>query len=130
MNHLNISLTSEELKQVKIERISNIEYDVLLSKSLIVIQFWNTNVNNCILECIMRGTPIICNKIPSIVEILGEQYKLYAENEDNIIDIIQNIENKNINLVDISNYLFSLSKNFEISNFKKIIYEEISKIKS
>jgi hypothetical protein len=32
---------------------------------------------NTLLECVIRNTPIIVNKIPAIVEILGENYPLY-----------------------------------------------------
>jgi hypothetical protein len=34
---------------------------------------------NTIIECIMRNTPIIINKLPAVVEYLGPNYPLYYD---------------------------------------------------
>ena len=53
------------------------EYDELLSKNIIFIDFFDTAANNAIVECIIRHTPIIVNKVGGIEEYLGENYPLY-----------------------------------------------------
>lgn len=35
-----------------------------------------------------RGTPIIVNRFPAVVEYLGESYPLYFDNIDNVRDIL------------------------------------------
>jgi len=55
----------------------NKEYDVLLSKNIVFLKLVDASAVNTVLECIVRNTPIIINKLPAIVEILGEDYPLY-----------------------------------------------------
>ena len=52
-------------------------YDTLLSRSLVVIDFYDTSANNAIIECISRGTPMLVPRHPAIVEYLGSDYPLY-----------------------------------------------------
>lgn len=59
--------------------ISNDEYDELLSRSLVLCLLYATAANNLVIECIARKTPIIINSLPSVVEYLGHDYPLYAE---------------------------------------------------
>jgi Glycosyl transferase family 2 len=63
--------------QVK-DFVSNIEYDQILSSSVVLCFLYATAANNVVLECIVRNTPIIINPLPSVVEYLGDQYPLYA----------------------------------------------------
>lgn len=57
--------------------LGNDEYDVLLSKSIVFIHLVDASAVNTIIECILRNTPIIVNKIEPVVELLGENYPLY-----------------------------------------------------
>jgi hypothetical protein len=52
-------------------------YDVLLSESVVFLDLYDTVVNNTVIECIVRGTPIVCNRLPALVELLGEEYPLF-----------------------------------------------------
>ena len=63
-----------------IERVSNEEYDELLTQNIIFINLVDASAVNTILECIIRNTPIIVNKIPAVIELLGEDYPLYFDN--------------------------------------------------
>ena len=56
------------------------EYDQLLEKNIVFIELIDASANNTILECIVRNTPIIVNKIEPVVEYLGDDYPLYFEN--------------------------------------------------
>ena len=53
------------------------EYDTLLSENIVFIDLFDAAANNTVLECIIRNTPIIVNKLESVVEYLGEDYPLY-----------------------------------------------------
>jgi hypothetical protein len=74
------------------------EYDELLSKNIVFIDLFDAAANNTVVECIIRNTPIIVNKIEGVVDYLGENYPLYFTNLDEIPDLtninFKNIENK------------------------------------
>jgi hypothetical protein len=53
------------------------EYDDLLSNNIVFIDLFDASANNTIIECIIRNTPVIVNKLVSVVEYLGEDYPLY-----------------------------------------------------
>jgi hypothetical protein len=57
--------------------LDNKEYDRLLTENIVFIYLVDASAVNTLLECVIRNTPIIVNKIPAIVEILGENYPLY-----------------------------------------------------
>ena len=53
------------------------EYDELLSKNLVFVDLFDAAANNTVLECIIRNTPLIINKIEGVVDYLGPDYPLY-----------------------------------------------------
>jgi hypothetical protein len=53
------------------------DYDRLLANNLVFLDLYDTVVNNTILECIVRRTPVICNRLPSLEELLGPEYPLF-----------------------------------------------------
>jgi len=70
--------------------------------------YWfDCEASNSILEHLMTGTPIIANKLPSIIEYLGKDYPMYYENI--ISDPDSYILNKKF-IQDTSKYLRSRSK--------------------
>jgi hypothetical protein len=65
--------------------IDDIEkYDLLLSKNVVFIDLFDAAANNTVLECIVRNTPIIVNKLPPIFEYLGQNYPLYFDKLDEV----------------------------------------------
>lgn len=110
----NIKLTDEEINSVElIEQLTNDEYDDILSKNIMYLNLYDSSANNAIIECIARGTPLLINKLPSIVEYLGEEYPFYFSNEKeaetklNDLDLIIktheylcNFNNRNLILID------------------------------
>lgn len=92
----NLKITDEEYNSVEmINQLTNDEYDELLSKNIVYLNLYDSSANNTIIECIARGTPLLVNKLPSIVEYLGEEYPFYfsdekdAENKLNDLDLIR-----------------------------------------
>ena len=60
---------------------TNDEFDDLLSKNIVLINLVDASAVNTVLECIARNTPILVNKLPALVEILGDTYPLFYNNE-------------------------------------------------
>jgi hypothetical protein len=81
------------------------EYDELLTKNIIFIDFFDTAANTAIVECIIRGTPIIVNKIGGVVEYLGENYPLYFDTLDNVPSLL-NVDK----IKEAHEYLVNLNK--------------------
>lgn len=112
-----------------IERVSNQQYDQLLCNNIVFIDLIEASACNTLIECIVRNTPIIINKIPAVVELLGDQYPLY----------FTNLKDVN-NLLDLENiraghkYLKKLDKTpYEIKSFvdtfiKSKIFKRAQKI--
>jgi len=91
------------------------EYDELLSKNIVFIDLFDAAANNTVVECIIRNTPIIVNKIEGVVDYLGEDYPLYFTNLDEIPDLL-NIDK----IVSAHQYLLNIDKNdLTMSYFSK-----------
>lgn len=58
------------------------EFDHLLATSIVFLDLYDTVVNNTVIECIVRNTPILCNRLPGVVELLGEDYPLFYSSLD------------------------------------------------
>jgi len=57
-----------------IEKLTNNEYDTLLSKNIVFLNVFDASAVNTIIECIVRNTIIIVNRHPAIEEVLGKEY--------------------------------------------------------
>jgi hypothetical protein len=52
-------------------------YDKLLSNNVVYLDLFAAGANNAVVECIARGTPLLVNPLPAVVEYLGQDYPLY-----------------------------------------------------
>ncbi len=57
--------------------VPNDEYDLLLAENLVLLNLYDSSANNTVIECIVRGTPLLVNPLPAVVEYLGPDYPLY-----------------------------------------------------
>lgn len=64
-----------------IEYLDNDKYDILLSENIVFINLVDASAVNTVIECIVRATPIIVNKHPAVVELLGKNYPLYFNSD-------------------------------------------------
>lgn len=64
------------------------EYDEYLSKNIVFIDLFDAAANNTVLECIVRKTPIIVNKLPGVVDYLGEEYPLYFSKLEDVSSLL------------------------------------------
>jgi len=77
-----------------------------LNYKLVFIKLIDASAVNTLIECIVRNTPIVINKLPAVVELLGDNYPLYYEELDYVKSLItmKTIENA-------YNHLKNLDKN-------------------
>jgi hypothetical protein len=65
------------------EKLSNDEYDKLLSENIVFLQLVDCSAVNTVIECIVRNTIIIVNRLPALEELLGIFYPgFYTTLED------------------------------------------------
>lgn len=84
----------QKINNIKIiDYINNDEYDILLSQNIVYINLVDASAINTLIECIVRNTPILINKIPSVVELLGNDYPLYYENNIDVYHILSDATN-------------------------------------
>ena len=58
-------------------KVSDQVYDQLLRENICFISLFDASANNVVIECIVRTTPILINRLPAVVEYLGEEYPFY-----------------------------------------------------
>jgi hypothetical protein len=98
------------------------EYDELLSQNVVFIDLYDAAANNVILECIIRATPLIVNKVGGVVEYLGEDYPLYFENLNDVPRLLSDYDL----IVAAHYYLKFLDKSdLTIDRFKQSLFTSI-----
>jgi hypothetical protein len=91
------------------------EYDKLLSENIVFIDLFDAAANNTVLECILRRTPIIINKLPGTRYYLGDDYPLFFDNIDEVPELLT-IENlrkastylENIKLTNVEEFMSNI----------------------
>ena len=105
-----------------IDKLSNDDYDQLLTENIVFINLVDASAVNTIIECIVRNTPIIVNDHPAVVELLGPNYPLYFkhnyqnyfEMNKQVVDLLTNANN----IKKTYQYLTNLDKSrFNVQNF-------------
>lgn len=101
--------------QIKIvDRISNNDYDNLLASSVVFLNLYCASANNTIIECVVRNTPVVVNRLPTVEEYLGNDYPLFYDDINHANDIVNNDRL----LIDGYDYLTKRDKRrFTIDNF-------------
>lgn len=98
---------------ILLNTVSNNQYDILLSKNIIFLKLVDASAVNTIIECVVRNTPVIVNRLPAVVEILGHGYPLFYNDIEEVPSLITMD-----NIVDAYNYLLDLDKSiFDIHTF-------------
>lgn len=60
-----------------LEYVDNNMYDTLLTKNIVFLNLVDGSAINTLLECVIRNTPVIVNRHPAVVEVLGDDYPFY-----------------------------------------------------
>jgi len=91
------------------------DYDGLLTKNVVFIDLFDASANNTVVECIVRNTPLVVNKIPGVVNYLGNEYPLYYHDLNEIPGLLTEE-----NLLKAHQYLVNMDKHdLEIKFFTK-----------
>jgi hypothetical protein len=98
----------------RVLRLSNEEYDEILSQAVVVCEILAASANNVILECIARATPIIVNRHPAIVEYLGLNYPLFYDDPNEIPKLLDDkkIQQAHLYLKDLQTEPWLKTENF------------------
>lgn len=68
--------------------LSNREYDDLLCSSVVFLDLYDTSANNAVVECIARGTPILCPPSRAVMDYLGPEYPLYFQSYEEARELL------------------------------------------
>lgn len=75
------NMLQRQTSSVKIlQKLNNDEYDALLTESIIFLNLKDASAVNTVIECIVRNTPLIVNRLPSLEEYLGTDYPGFYDN--------------------------------------------------
>ena len=135
-NHWNETFLGEITTMINsvetVNKLSSIEYDKYLSENIVFINLIDASAVNTLIECIVRNTPIIINKIEPVVELLGEGYPLYYDGSLKNYYINKSIEdllNKPSSIQNANKYLKKIDKTkFYINIFKQSLYNILERI--
>jgi hypothetical protein len=114
-----------------IDKLENIDYDTLLTENIVFINLVDASAVNTVIECIVRNTPLIVNKHPAIVELLGEKYPMYYVNNTDYFKMSNEIEQllSISKIAETTNYLQILDKtNLDVNIFVKNLENIISNL--
>ncbi len=118
----NNSITSETNYNVNIiNYVNNEDYDNILSSHVVFLKLYDASAVNTLIECIVRNTPIIINKLPAVVEYLGENYPLYYNNINDVPLLLKRrwFNNK---IKKAHKYLKHMNKDFlNVNNFINLL---------
>lgn len=96
-----LSLQTVEKAEVRIEYVSDQAYDKLLSENVAFVDLYDASANNAVIECMMRGTPLLVRRLPAVAEYLGPAYPYYFET---LQEAAQKLCNEAL-LIETANYM-------------------------
>jgi polysaccharide pyruvyl transferase WcaK-like protein len=91
------------------DKLSNEEYDKLLSENIVFLQLVDCSAVNTVIECIVRNTIVIVNRLPALEELLGIYYPGFYTTLEDAQKILQDINSlykchKYLSLLDKTRY--------------------------
>lgn len=76
-NLLSLDLESKINSVTILSHKSDTEYDELLSSNIVFLKLVDAAAVNTIIECIVRATPVVVNRLSALEEVLGKGYPLF-----------------------------------------------------
>lgn len=73
------SIHEEWMSVDHIDTLNNEEYDQLLSENIVFLNLLDASAVNTVIECIVRCTPLLVNRLAAVEEMLGSDYPFYYE---------------------------------------------------
>lgn len=90
-NMQRVTLNANDSVLIK-NRVSNEEYDDMLSSSIVFLNLYDAPANTTVIECLGRNTPLIVNRLPGIEEYLGSRYPLFYDTLEEATSILHDRE--------------------------------------
>jgi polysaccharide pyruvyl transferase WcaK-like protein len=76
-----LSMLEDQLASVQVlEHLDNDAYDKLLTENVAFLKLVDASAVNTALECLMRNTPLVVNRLPSLEEMFGPDYPGFYDN--------------------------------------------------
>jgi hypothetical protein len=75
-----------------INKLNDEEYDNLLSENIVFLNLIDCSAVNTAIECIVRNTPLIVNRLPALEEMLGTSYPGFYDNYQEAASICNNFK--------------------------------------
>lgn len=106
---------STNLKSVTvINHLNNAEYDNLLAENIVFLNLVDASACNTVIECIVRNTPLLVNRLPALEELLGMSYPGFYNDVIDVVTLINSIDK----MYEIHTYLTTLDKSlYTITKF-------------
>ncbi len=67
-------LQAQARSVTRLQRLDDAAYDDMLATNVVFLKLDDASAVNTALECAIRGTPLIVNRLPALVEFLGGDY--------------------------------------------------------
>jgi len=117
-------MLKEQYESVTIcEKLTNEEYDTLLSENIVFLNLVDCSAVNTVMECIVRNTVLVVNRLPALEEVLGANYPGFYNTLDEASAICESDERINR----IYYYLSNLDKSrFTLDAFMNSMYKILS----
>ncbi|XYI03550.1 cellulase family glycosylhydrolase [Sorangium sp. So ce1128] len=77
--NLDVGTFGPEMRVKVVNRVPDDEYARLLAESVVFLKLLDAPANTTVIECLVRHTPLVVNRLDGVVEYLGEDYPLYYE---------------------------------------------------
>jgi hypothetical protein len=109
----------------KLDYLKPEEYDDIITESIVFLDLFDSSANNAVIEPIASNTPLLINRIPPLVEYLGDDYPLFYDSTEHAGQIL-----KNDNLIyDAHVYLKNMEKNWiSGSYFANSLVDKLTKV--
>jgi polysaccharide pyruvyl transferase WcaK-like protein len=103
-----------------LDKLSNEDYDKLLSENIVFLNLVDCSAVNTVIECIVRNTVLIVNRLPPLEEILGVNYPGFYTTLQEAASLCTNIND----ITQIHNYMNLLDKKrYELEFFVQHIQD-------
>jgi hypothetical protein len=84
-------MLEHQLESVEIlQRVKNNEYDDLLSENVVFLNLVDCSAVNTVIECIVRNTVLVVNRLEPLEEVLGVDYPGFYDNLVEASNILSN----------------------------------------
>lgn len=88
-----IAKFNEKIASVKVvDHLEDYAYDDYLSDKVVFLNLEDASACNTVIECMVRGCPVIVNRLPALEEYLGSDYPLFYPNYSTQYEIDKFVE--------------------------------------